>query len=170
MDDLINRTLVAVDAHGLVPLLQGQRCHDKFGQIFGVSQVDQLITGARDRSSSVCDVHKCDQRREVGCDMWHAVVVEEQSIMELGPLEVSLAKDFETLFTKLIRNNLKIPGNTLISSKVSPGLLRYSLIFGCLISPVALHEALDSGRLGCRLDHVALGLRSNRVVHNDSGY
>lgn len=90
--------------------------------------------------------------------------------MELGPLEVRLAEDFETLFAELIRCNLKGSSNISLNLEISERLYYHSLFFGCFIPPVALHEALDGSRPCRRLDQVALRLRSGRVVHNNGGH
>lgn len=111
LNNLIDGSLIAVNLHHLVPLLQAQRCYHELAEIFGVSHIDHLITCTWNRSSPVLDVDKDDQRCEVSFDVWHAVVVEEQAVVELGPLEVCLAKDFEALLAELIRWDLEVPGD-----------------------------------------------------------
>jgi hypothetical protein len=170
LHDVIDRRLVAVNLHDLIPLLQAQRCHNELGQILGVSQIDQLIAGTWDCSGPVRDVDEHNEGREIGLDVWHAVVVEEQSVVELGPLEVRLAEDFETLFAKLIGCDLKRSGSVRVNIEISKRPCCHSLVFGCFIPPVALHEALDGRRLCRRLNQVALRLRGSRVVHNNGGH
>ena len=65
LHNLIDRRLVAVNLHNLIPLLQAQRCHNELGQILGVSQIDHLIAGTWDRSSPVRDINKHNEGREI---------------------------------------------------------------------------------------------------------
>lgn len=106
VNDLPDRDLIAVDAQNLVPFFQAQRSNNKLCKIFGICEIDQLITGRSwDGSFPVSDIYKDDERVQVGFDMRHAEIVQEQSVLELCPFQICLAESFETLLTEDVWTN-----------------------------------------------------------------
>ena len=104
LNHLFQRCIVTVAMHYLVPLWQTQRCNNELCQILSVGEGDYLVTsGAWNGSRLVGDVYGKDNRSEISFNVRHAVVVEEECVVDLRPFEVRLTEGFDALLSEDIR-------------------------------------------------------------------
>lgn len=92
INQLVPRCIFTVTLQSLVPLWQVQRRNHKLCQVFSVGERDDFVSScARDGSRLVGDVYSKDKRAEIGFDVRHAVVVEEEAVIDLRPFKIGLA-------------------------------------------------------------------------------
>lgn len=101
LNQLVPRCIVTIAMQSLVPLWQAQRCNHELSQVLSIGKGNCFIPGgARNGSRFVGYVYGKYKRSEIGFNVRHAIVVEEESVVDLRPFEVGLAKGFDALFSE----------------------------------------------------------------------
>lgn len=98
---LVPRCVVTVAMQCLAPLWQTHRCNHELCQVLSVGEGDHFVTSsARNGSHPVGNINGKHKRREIGFDVRHAVVVEEECVVDLRPFEVRLVERFDGLLSE----------------------------------------------------------------------